>query len=249
MDPVYAVVLAGDSEDSKIVKGAVIPNKAFMQINGRNMVEYVLDCLKRTRGIADIAVLGPADRINARDWGVRCIPQQGDMIANVVAAAEIYKDGWLLLSSCDIPLLTPQAVEDFVANCRGAEMYYPLVARADCEKIFPDMQRTWVSLKDGVYTGGNLVLIRTSQVKVAAEPARAFFEARKSPLQLAGLIGPGTLLKLVMRRLTISEVEKKMSKILGIACKAVLTAYPEIGADVDKESDYNLISARLRMAR
>ena len=78
---------------------------------------------------------------------------------------------------------------------------------------------------------------------------QGLFRSPQKPVAAGRADWSGTLLKLVMRRLTIAEVEKKMSKILGIACKAVLTAYPEIGADVDKESDYNLISARPRMAR
>ena len=248
MEPVYAVVLAGDNEDRKIKEGSVIPNKAFININGRNMVDYVLDCLKETKGLADVAIIGPQDTLrNMTD--VRVIPQQADMIDNVVRAAVTFNDGWLLLSSCDIPLLTPVAVEDFLANCQGADFFYPLVVKVDCDRVFPEMKRTWVKLMDGVFTGGNMVLIRTSMVRTAADPARAFFAARKSPVRLAGLIGVATLVKLILKQLTIAELEAKMSKILGLSCKAVLTSYPEIGTDVDKESDYNLISAKLKMAR
>lgn len=249
MDPVYAVVLAGDNEDHKIEQGRVIPNKAFIKINGRNMVDYVLDCLRETKGLAEVAIIGPEDKFRKLTQDLRVIPQQGDMIANIKATAETFRDGWLLLCSCDIPLLTPEAVQDFLANCRGADMFYPLVSKEDCERVFPDMQRTWVKLKDGVFTGGNMALIRTRTVSVAADPARAFFAARKSPLQLASLIGLGTLVKLVLKKLTIAELEAKMAKILGVSCKAVPTSYPEIGTDVDKESDYNLISAKLKMAR
>lgn len=249
MEPVYAVVLAGDNEDHKIKQGSVIPNKAFVKINGRYMVSYVLDCLKETKGLAEVAIIGPEDGLRSVDENVCIIPQRGDMVANVISAADIFQDGWLLLSSCDIPLLTPEAVEDFLANCQGAEMYYPLVPKADCDRVFPEMQRTWVKLRDGMYTGGNLLLIKTSMVHTAATPAGIFFTARKSPGQLARLIGVGTLLKLVFKMLTVSELEEKMAKILGLSCKAVLTSYPEIGTDVDKESDYNLISAKLKVAR
>lgn len=249
MEPVYAVVLAGDNEDRKIKQGSIIPNKAFIKINGRNMVDYVLDCLKGTKGLAEVAIIGPEDELRSTTNGVRVIPQQVDMIDNVVIAADTFQNGWLLLSSCDIPLLTPAAVEDFLANCQGADFFYPLVAKEDCDRIFPDMQRTWVKLKDGIYTGGNMVLIRTSMVQTAADPARDFFAARKSPAQLARLIGIGTVVRLMLKKLTVSELEAKMTKILGLSCKAVATSYPEIGTDVDKESDYNLISAKLKMAR
>lgn len=249
MDPVYAVVLAGDNEDRKIQQGTIIPNKAFIKINGRNMVSYVLDCYTKTKALAGVGIIGPPDKLGKLEQGVVPIAQRGSMVDNVVAAADTFKDGWLLLSSCDIPLITSEAVEDFLSNCHGADMYYPLVVKEDCDKVFPEMQRTWVKLRDGVFTGGNMVLIRTSKVYTAAKPAGDFFAARKSPVQLASLVGISTLVKLVLRTLTIAEVEQKMAKILGISCKAVSTSYPEIGTDVDKESDYNLISAKLKLAR
>lgn len=248
MGPVYAVIMAGDNEDRKVRQGKVIANKAFLPINGRNMMDYVLDCYNNVDELAGVGVVGPAEKLASLE-NVTVIPQRGSMVDNVVAAAETFKDGWLLLSSCDIPLLTPESIRDFLSKCSGAEMYYPLVSKEDSDRVFPDMHRTWVKLKDGIYTGGNVLLIKTDMVSTAAGPAGEFFAARKSPLQLASLVGVVTLFKLLTQRLTIQEVEQKMAKILGLKCKAVVSTYPELGTDVDKETDYNLISAKLKVAR
>lgn len=249
MKPMYAVILAGDNEDRKIKQGRVVANKAFVTINDRMMVDYVLDCYRRMDELAGIGIIGPGAELKALGEDITCIPQRGSMIANVLAAAETFKDGWLLLSSCDIPLVTPAAIRDFLVNCQGADMYYPLVSKTECQRVFPDMHRTWVKLKDGLFTGGNVVLIRTAKVSEAAGPAGAFFDARKSPAKLAGLIGFPTLIKLALKILTLCELEEKMGKILGVDCKAVITKYPEIGTDVDKESDYDIISAKLKIAK
>lgn len=249
MNPIYAVILAGDNADRKIKQGSVIANKAFVSINGRRMIDFVLDCYRSMDDLEAVGVIGPSDKINSLGEDIVTIPQQGGMIPNVLAAAETFKEGWLLLSSCDIPLITPMAIRDFLSKCTGADMFYPLVAKADCQRVFPDMKRTWVKLKDGLFTGGNVVMIKTSSVPVAAGPAGAFFDARKSPAQLASLIGISTLIKLALKTLTIKELETKMGKILGLKCKAVVTEFPEIGTDVDKESDYNIVSARLKLAR
>lgn len=249
MNPIYAVVLAGDNEDRKVKQGSVVANKAFININERRMVDYVLDCFRGMKELAGVAIVGPGDKLRDVGNDVTVIPQKGDMVANVVAAAETLKDGWLLLSSCDIPLITPEAVRDFLSNCTEADLFYPLVSKAACEQVFPDMRRTWVQLKDGIYTGGNVFLVKTCKVPSAAGPAGAFFDARKNTAKLASLIGVSTLAKLMLHTLTIQEVEDKMSKILGLKGKAVITDFPEIGTDVDKESDYQLISAQLKIAR
>lgn len=248
MKPVYAIVLAGDSEDRKIKQGSVVANKAFLSMNGRRMVDYVLDCYRDIKELAGIGVIGPEAQFKDQD-DVTLIPQSDNLIANVKAAAATFPDGWLLLSSCDIPLITPEAIRDLLSRCQDADMYYPMVAKEDCQRVFPDMERTWVKLADGEFTGGNIILIKSSKIAVAADPAAAFFAARKSPVKLASLIGIPILAKLLLHRLTIPELERKMGKILGITCKAVQTTYPEIGTDVDKESDYNIISAKLKIAK
>lgn len=244
MKPIYAVILAGDSEDHKVQPGSVVTNKAFIPLNGRPMIDYTLDCYRKAPELAGIGIVGPqAGFEDLTD--ITLIPQRDSLVANVEAAAQVFPAGWLLFSSCDIPLITPGAISDFLSRCRGADMYYPFVAREVSEREFPEMQRTWVKLADGEYTGGNLLLIKSSLIALVSKPAAAFFQARKSPVQLASLIGVPTLLKLLVHRLTVTELEEKMNKILCIDCKAVLTPYPEIGADVDKKSDYDAISARL----
>lgn len=248
MKPIYAIVLAGDSEDHKIKQGSVVANKAFVPMNGRRMVDYVLDCYTAVQELSGVGIIGPAAELTGIE-GVTYIPQKDDLITNVKAAAEVFPEGWLLLSSCDIPLITPEAIRDLLSRCQGADMYYPVVPKEDCQRAFPGMERTWVKLADGEYTGGNIILIKSSKVPIAAGPAAAFFAARKSPMQLASLIGVSILAKFLAHKLTINKLEEKMGKILGITCKAVLTPYPEIGTDVDKESDYNIISAELKEAR
>jgi len=247
LKPIYAVVMAGDSDDCKVRPGSIVPNKALLPIDGRRMVDYVLDCYLAVEEIAGVGVIGPEAAFKGL-MDVTVIPQRESLIDNVKAAAAAFSEGWLLLSSSDIPLITPEAIKDLLARCEGADMYYPLVAKEDCQRAFPEMERTWVKLAEGEFTGGNIILIKASKVAFVADPAEAFFEARKSPVQLASLIGIPTLAKLFIHRLTLGELEKKMGKIFGITGKAVQTPYPEIGTDVDKESDYTIISARLKKA-
>lgn len=245
MKPIYAVILAGDQEDRKVRKNQVIDNKAFLELNGRLMLDYVVDCYTSTGLFDAVAAIGPTQRLKKHlDNSIRIITQQGSMIENVLEAARELQ-GWLLLSSCDIPLLTPAAVKDFIASCEGAQMYYPLVSQEDNDREFPGMKRTYVSLREGIYTGGNVILVHSDAVPIAAPAAEAFFNARKSPLRMAKLIGTGTMLKLLAKRLSVAELERKMSQILGITCKAVVSHYPELGIDLDKESDYTLIAQRL----
>ena len=76
-----------------------------------------------------------------------------------------------------------------------------------------------------------------SRVNLADE----LISLRKDPVGLCKTIGPGFILKFLLRRLTIREAEEKFSQLLGFKGVAVKCIYPEIGMDVDKPSDLDLV--------
>ncbi|MFQ9523288.1 MAG: hypothetical protein ACLR2G_07125 [Phascolarctobacterium faecium] len=49
------------------------------------------------------------------------------------------------------------------------------------------------------------------------------------------------MLKFLLHRLTLSDIELRASELLGFSGKAVVSHYPEIGMDVDKEEDWQLL--------
>jgi hypothetical protein len=58
---------------------------------------------------------------------------------------------------------------------------------------------------------------------------------------LSRQIGLLFILKFLLKRLSLSEVELQFSKLLSIKGKAIVLDYPEIGIDVDKPSDLELV--------
>jgi len=70
---------------------------------------------------------------------------------------------------------------------------------------------------------------------------RKLVSQRKNVLAMGALIGFSVLIKLVTGQLTIANAEQRVSKILKCKCIAVRCPYPEIGTDVDKDSDLELV--------
>ena len=66
------------------------------------------------------------------------------------------------------------------------------------------------------------------------------FLMRKKPWQLARMFGFVFVVKFFLRQLSLGELEKRASKILGFTSTAIISPYPEIGTDVDKPSDLEL---------
>ena len=107
------------------------------------------------------------------------------------------------------------------------------------------MKRTYVTLRDGTFTGGNMFFVRKSSVEKAWPMAEKMIEYRKSPLKMVSVLGPGFLLRFALKTLTVSDLEKKFGSLLSLNPKAILNVRPEVGVDVDKPSDLELCRREL----
>lgn len=129
--PLDAVILAGTHQNPKrLICGR---NKAFLNVAGQPLLRYVVQALLEAESIDQIFVVGPADELH-KELGnfsprVRVIAQRGKMLTNCWAGIEASeachgddpempaKERPLLIISCDLPLITAPAVDDFVSRC------------------------------------------------------------------------------------------------------------------------------------
>lgn len=224
-----AIVLAGGRPE-----GLPVGSKADWMIGGRTMADHVVHALRRVPDVTKIAV-----------------PRgDGTLVENLLAALEgltVRDDEYVLISSCDIPFLTTEAVRDFLAGCEpGSDFYYPVVSRDVCEERFPGVKRTCVKLREGTFTGGNLFLIKAGKLPALSSLLGRLYEKRKSPAALAAELGYGMVVRLVCSSLfgtlRIAELELAAERLTGLKVKAVISRYAEIGTDIDKVEDLTLLS-------
>ena len=103
------------------------------------------------------------------------------------------------------------------------------------------MQRTYVRLREGTFTGGNLALVAPEALRRGRTVIQQAFLMRKKPIKLARLLGFRFILKFVFNRLGLHEIEERAATVLGCTGRAVISPYPEVGIDVDKPSDLELV--------
>ena len=234
---ISAVILAGAPADPELQAKYSIKNRAEVPIAGKPMVQYVLDALKGSPNVGNISLIGDIQCEGAD----KVIPSAGSMIDNLVAGVGACEGEHVLISTSDIPMLTSEAVEDFIRRCGdlSADLYYAIIPKPVCEDRFPGMRRTYVRLAEGTVTGGNMAIISSEFVRKNAEYLRHVFEVRKKPLKLAGLIGIGVLIRTIIAQkiwagaINIRLLEKAAGRMLNADLKAVITPCAEIGADVD----------------
>lgn len=246
-----ALILAGSGKSNKLKEKEESP-KALIKINGREMILYIIDALQKLGYIEKIVVVGPEKKLRSvlKNYDVDVVEEGDELIDNVMKGLECFSDeDEVLIITSDIPMITPEALDDFIKSAKelNADFAYPIIPREDTEKKYPGVKRTYARVKEGTFTGGNAVLVRVGSAKGCVDKAREFFLYRKSPWKLAGILGIPIVLKFLLGRLTISEIEKRVFELFGINARAVISRFPEIGSDVDKESDLEL--ARRVLAR
>ena len=245
---INGVVLAGGAVGDHLEASTGVKNEALIPIGNHLMVEYVVRALENSGSVGKIAVAGPVKQLREKlgDGSNIVLVPTGDTVAgSVVNALSVLPPSEYVLVACsDIPLITPAALKGFLNACMEAgsgDFYYPIVERGLSESRFPEAHRTYVNLVEGSYTGGNVFLMRPEIVASRVDLADELISLRKDPLGLCKTIGLMFIIKFLLRRLSIQEVEEKFSKLLGFRGVAVKCVYPEIGMDVDKPSDLDLV--------
>jgi len=173
--PLDAIVLAGtDSNPRRLIMGE---NKAFLKIGGLPLVRRVVDALLGARSIGHVFVVGPSERLRQVLAEVlehvTVVEQAGKMLSNawqaIYASEARFRDQHghddpqrpLLFISSDLPLISPEAVDDFVRRCDAEDddqaekhsMLAGVAEEASLLQFYPDdnrpgIRRPYVHLAD-----------------------------------------------------------------------------------------------------
>lgn len=249
-----AMVLAGSLNEGALSECSPARYEALIPIGNKSMVEYVIEALLGSARVKRIVVVGPGAELAGRfsAHNVRFAMPGGSLVENVVCGLKLLPGAkQVLVLTSDIPLINPQAIDNFLNLCAGgqADLYYPIVPKDVVERRFACSKRTYVNLKEGFFTGGNIFLLNPDVVWRCIPRGQKLVNARKSPLKLCRLVGVMFLIRYLMRSVTLEKAQKKVSRLLGIDGQVVISMDPELGIDVDKPSDLEFVYKKLGIAK
>lgn len=254
MYPIPSIILAGGETTPELKSLIGVKNRANYVFNHKTLLSHVVDSLRNSRAVSDIVVLGdvPDSEYYSR------LADTGGFVSNVLSGLSRFPNAkYLLIATADLPFLTGEIVAEFIrqslekVNDSGAELVYPVVAANLCYNRFPGIQRTAVRLREGEFTGGNLVLVRPAFLMSRSSQLEEVYAARKKPAQLAAILGFQTSFRLMMsklpfpRMLSISMLEDRASILMGAPVRAVISSDPELATDVDRPSDFKALTRSL----
>ncbi len=247
---VDAIILAGGKNTPAMQAITHTDVRALTALGAQTMLDYVVRALADAPSVGRIVVVGNVPASDAYQPIPPGETLMDNLFAGIAAARQSSQATHLLISTSDIPFLTPASVDDFVACslAADADFCYPIIPIDLCRAAYPQMKRTTVRLREGTFTGGNLMLINPDFVLTQRDTLARAYAARKHPVQLGAMLGWGLLARLLVAQtlapsvLTVPQLEQGVARLLGHGCRAraIQTRYAEIGTDIDSPEDVAL---------
>jgi len=241
--PTFAAAILASGGQDALARECDVPHKALVPLNGRKQIEYVIDALRECPAIAKLVIVahdgGAAPYLRTDLPVIR--PRGTNFVEGIKAAAEALAGfDYMLICTCDAPMLTCEAVTHFVQACRNrptADLACSVVKASVVKSAFPEARRTIVRLVEESFVSGCLTAMSKAFIANNLSRVTECFAARKSKTALARLLGWRFLAKLLLRRLSLVAVIKRAEEILGCEALVVISPYPGVAFDVDKPSD------------
>lgn len=239
---ITAIVLGGGH-----LKDQSLP-KSFIEFEGSPLIYRIVEALENSLYVESIILIVPDEVksfLNGRFSKIKAFVSSGkDLITKIYEALDYVDTDYVLIMPVDVPLISKDVIDGFILECleKKGDAFYPIISKQVLEERFPGVKRTYGKLKEGTFTGGNIFLIKKSLFYLNRDFIEDIYAARKNAFKMARVAGIGILLKGLLGILRIRDAEKKVSKLFNNAeLKAVITKYPEIGMDIDKLEDLEML--------
>lgn len=249
--PLPVVVPAGGKIEGRYAKEAGTSFRCNVPIGASKtpVLQRVVSALRGVAELSIITVAAPAEAGQTAD-GVNIWRPAGssgpESIRNALNESDLGQP--ILICMSDLPFLTSMAVRDFVNRADPtADITLGLVRASDYDTSYPKSPRSvYLSLHEvGPVTLAGLFLASKESLDRLEPWTNRTFDARKSLLGSAGLLGPGTVIELLFRRLRLKSLVDRGHLLTGLTFDVITGVAPELAFDIDTIEDYEYANARI----
>lgn len=247
------IVLAGDrGPGDPLASSAGVAGKVLVPVEGRPMLERVLESVGRATSTARPIVVCPGSRaylevLSSSAVGERVDPSTGPAASAASALERISSSRDVLLVTGDHPLLRPAWLDAFIGSARdsGAEAVVGVVDHASIRQRFEGHRRTHYRFADCAVCGTNLFYVSGRRGRDVVRLWRAFEADRKRPWRIVARLGWWNLARYLVGRLTLKQATLALSARLGARIEAVFIDDAEAAVDVDSPADLRFVERLL----
>lgn len=264
-DPVDVVVLASGVNQISLYDGYEPGAKALIPFHGRASIRYVLDAVTATPGIGRICVEGPRDALAAElapelaAGRVEVADGGESFLASVVLGLEHFRTSRrVLFVTGDLPLLTSDAVTEFLAGIAAADprgegrLWVSAVPKDAFTGPYARPTKSFNGYRGMPVCHGNLFAAdpRLLEIPGVRDKIDAMYAGRKSAVTTTLALGLDIALVYmfgveILHLIRLEPMARYVSRRFGFGIVPVVVRRPEITEDVDEAPDYAFVNERL----
>lgn len=254
-----AIITAGGTfaADNPLFIETGIAKKALLPMGDKLMIQWVAEALMQSKHITGLVIVGmEAGEFDDSNLTVQYTPSRGNIIDNVTAGIELAEKTdpdfqKAIICSSDVPLINANLIDEFIDICLETDhdLYYPVVEEKTLEARFPNSKRTFTPMKGGRYTGGDVMMVDKRAIKINLELMRGLTGQRKNFFKQAQMIGFTFIFRFLFHLMDLEEAGRRVSKTLNINGRILDYPRAEIGMDVDKLNQYQLVKAEIEASQ
>ena len=240
-----AILPAGGMISGEFADVARTNVKALVTVGEMTLLERAVTALRESGCVRRIVVIGDVEvREEAVRVGADTALESGDSgPENIFRGLESLQSyggtDRILVVTTDLPFLTGEAISRFVAQCPAdAELCLPILTQAELDARFPGSPSEFVPLKEGQFTLGSVALLKAETLQRNRAHLESVFSARKSQLGMAKLLGFGFVVKFLLKRLSVRDIEARCEALLKCRGAAVPHSPAELALDIDTLEDF-----------
>lgn len=249
-----AVVLAGDrGKSDPVAKAAGVYGKAAAKIQNITLIERVVAVLAQSDSVNKIFTVGPSRECLKNHSDVRALLGEYDVevldpangpCASAMQGVIVSASYPTLVVTCDLPLLESSMIDDYcqhMANVK-ADFVVGAIDYALIQKRITRLNKTKYQFNDQAVCFANLFAVLNPQGIKAIEYWQQVEESRKKPIELIRKIDWLSVFSYKLGRLSLSQVEDKLSRKVGAKLVIENLSIPELAIDVDSADDFEVLS-------
>lgn len=258
----HAVVMAAQRVGvvNELAADAGVSHKCLIEMDGKKLVEHVLDCLDAsaqidqiTISIDDTSVLEnvPAFERLRQAGKARAVEAGADLFSSFLGAVEGGGHYPAIITTADNVLLTPAMVAHF---CNEIESNDARAAIAVTEKsvlldVYPDGQRRFHKFADNEYSNCNLYAVVDEETSDIAKVFQTGGQFAKSLARVLKAFGLWNAIAYRFSLYSLDKGMKRLSKKFNTKLVAIRMPFPEAPIDVDNFRSKKLANEILQARR
>ncbi len=258
----HAVVMAAQRVGvvNELAADAGVSHKCLIEMDGKKLIEHVLDCLEAspetdriTVSIDSVDVLEEVETFARlrKEGKARAVEAASNLFSSFLGAVEGDDHYPAIITTADNVLLTPGMVAHFCGEIerRQARAALAVTEKAVLLNVYPDGQRRFHKFADNEYSNCNLYAVCD---KETSDIARVFQTGGQFAKSLARVLKAFGLWNAIAYRFALYSLDKGMDRLsrkFKTNLVAIRMPFPEAPIDVDNFRSKKLANEILQARR